>query len=228
MQLSIIYAADSFMTISVYLYINLIAIIIWIIVNKRLGKHLNLLGIYLLVMFCTEMAAWVYSKTLHESNHWMYNILTNFEILYLCFVYNKIMVERKLFSYQGIWLISFVCFSLANIIFIQGFWKFNTYTYMFGCAIIFFYFIQYLMGLLNSHEIIPLYKIPFFWITLGNILFFSGSFFYMGAINYILEKRIDKSATMLSTLVYSFAAIQYCLFITGFICNLKPKQKYLD
>jgi len=215
------------MTISLYLYINFAAIIIWAIVRARANRDFDLVGVYLIVMFSTEVAAWIYSKELHKSNHWIYNLLTIFEIICLSLIYNKAIIQKKILSHQNKLLVLFSCFSLINIFLIQGFWKFNTYTYMIGCAIVIFYFVQYLRGLLDTSEIIPLHKIPFFWITLGNMLFFSGSFFYMGAINYILETRIDKSAYMISTLVYSFAAIQYFLFIIGFICNLKPNQKYL-
>lgn len=215
------------MTIPIYFYINLIALLLWFVLRKRfIDSNLKKVGLYLLVMFLAEVGAWVYSKLLHTGNHWIYNLIIPFQVMYLVYIYHSIVSLPAYRRMLKAGTVLFLMVYILNILFIQGMMKFNTYSYIWGCLLVIYCCVGYFKHLLDKKEISPLHRIPFFWISVGNIVFFSGSLFYMGSINYILEKKIDRAGELISFLVYSFTAIQYFLFCIAFLCNLKPSRKY--
>jgi uncharacterized membrane protein YhaH (DUF805 family) len=63
---------------------------------------------------------------------------------------------------------------------------------------------------------------PYFWFNLGNMIYFIGSIFYMGSINFILESGHDFYGELINIFVYSFTSIQYFCFIIALLCRLRP------
>ncbi|HEY0676705.1 MAG TPA: hypothetical protein VGD17_00410 [Chitinophagaceae bacterium] len=82
--------------------------------------------------------------------------------------------------------------------------------------------IFYLFEIANTDEEFDIKKNPMFWISLGNLLFFSGSFFSYGFGGYLAEKGNDDLADTILWIARSLNILLYILYITGFLC-LKRK-----
>jgi hypothetical protein len=84
----------------------------------------------------------------------------------------------------------------------------------------------YLFEAAKNDEEVNITKNPMFWISLGNLLFYSGSFFSYGFGSYLLSKGSTQSeaifwiARILNILLYIF-------YFIGFLC-LQTKRLYLS
>jgi len=210
----------------IYFYFNLVAIIVWLWVRLRFKEPLlDQIGILISAGFIIETLALVYSYRFKTSNHWIYNMYTAGQIVFIAVIYSKLISNQKISRQIRIFSLIFVILFVLNILFLQSFFKFHTFSYILGCFLIFYISIQYLKQLLNEKNWQPLNKLPFFWITIGNIVFYICSMFYMGSINYINDKNFDEYGSLISIFVYLFTSVQSILYTIAFICNLNPKKR---
>lgn len=214
------------MIIPLYFYFNLIAILVFLWVRTRFKDPLlDQLGILITAGFIIETLALGYSYGFKTSNHWIYNIYTAGQIVIIAFIYSKLISSQKISRQIRLLTFIFVILVILNFLFLQSFFKFHTFSYILGCFLIFFISIQYLKQLLNEKNWQPLKKLPFFWITTGNIIFYICSMFYMGSINYINDKNYDEFGSLISIFVYLFTSVLFILYTIAFLCNLNPKEK---
>ena len=214
------------MIIPVYFYFNLIAIICWLLVRSRFKEPiLDQVGILISAGLIIESLALVYSYSFKTSNHWIYNMYTAGQIVYIAFIYSKLIPNQKISKQIRLLSFIFVILVVLNVLFLQSFFKFHTFSYIVGCFLIFYISILYLKQLLNEKNWQPLKKLPFFWITIGNIIFYICSMFYMGSINYINDKNFDEYGSLINIFVYLFTSLQFILYTIAFLCNLNPKKR---
>ena len=214
------------MIIPLYFYFNLIAILVYLWARTRFKDPLlDQVGILIIAGFIIETLALGYAYGFKTSNHWIYNIFTAGQIVYISYIYSKLITSQKISRLISLLAYIFVILVVLNFLFLQSFFKFHTFSYILGCLLIFFISIQYLKQLLNVKTWQPLKKLPFFWITTGNIIFYICSMFYMGSINYINDKNFDEFGSLISIFVYLFTSVQFILYTIAFLCNLNPKKK---
>ena len=214
------------MIIPVYFYFNLIGILVWLWVRSRFKDPLlDQVGILISAGFIIESLALAYSYSFKTSNHWIYNIYTAGQIIYIAIIYSKLIPSQKISNQIRFLTLTFVILFVLNVLFLQSFFKFHTFSYIVGCFLIFYISIQYLKQLLNEKNWQPLKKLPFFWITIGNIIFYICSMFYMGSINYINDKNYDEYGSLINIFVYLFTSLQFILYTIAFLCNLNPKKR---
>lgn len=209
------------MEIPAYFYLNILAIALWLALRKRFRENIDIIGYYMMFCFISESAAWLYSFYSGKSNHWCYNIFTTFQILYLSYIYNQIISRVKQKNVIRYFAIVYPMVVIFNILLIQSFNKFHTYTYILGGVFVVLMIIWYFNRILESDEDIGLRRNPFFWFNVGNMIYFIGSMFYMGSINYILAGGHDFYGELIVIFVYSFTSIQYCCYIIASLCNLR-------
>lgn len=183
------------------------------------------LGYYVLVNFLVELFALFYAYQWKTSNHWIYNILTTCQISWIALHYARHIADRKASGSIRILNLVFLTVVATNLLFVQGVKNFHTYAYIIGCIFIFYISFLYLRGLLQDMEMPPLKSVPFFWVTIGNIIYFICSMFYLGSINYILDSHFDEYGTLINLFVYLFTALQFVFFSIAFMCNQVPKVK---
>ena len=214
------------MIIPFYFYFNLIAIFVWLLVRSRFKEPLlDKIGILICINLLIESLALLYSYTLETSNHWMYNIFTTGQIIFISLIYTKLITDKRIARLIKIFTFGFLILVILNLTLLQSFFKFHTYSYIAGCFLIFYISIRYFKQLLNEKNWQPLKKLPFFWITIGNIVFYICSMFYMGSINYINEKNFDEYGSLIGIFVYSFTSAQSILYTIAFLCSLNPKER---
>lgn len=214
------------MIIPVYFYFNLIAVIVWLWVRSRFKDPLlDQVGILISAGFIIEVLALAYAYGFETSNHWIYNIYTAGQIVYIAIIYSKLISNSKNSRQIKALTLTFVILFVLNVLFLQSFFKFHTFSYILGCFLVFYISILYLKQLLNEKNWQPLKKLPFFWITIGNIIFYICSMFYMGSINYINDKNFDEYGSLINIFVYLFTSVQFIFYTIAFLCNLNPKKR---
>jgi hypothetical protein len=81
------------------------------------------------------------------------------------------------------------------------------------------YVILYLLELYRKDDFVTLNETPNFWISVGNLIFFSGCIFVMGFSSYII-----KNYSKLFYVNYFLNLLLYSLYIKAFLCNLKTRK----
>lgn len=83
------------MIIPLYLYINLLFILLWLIFKPKLRQYplLIWMGYLMLFNFCIEFAAIIYAHYTN-SNHWIYNIYTTLQIVIIGLIYKKEIYQK--------------------------------------------------------------------------------------------------------------------------------------
>jgi len=82
--------------------------------------------------------------------------------------------------------------------------------------------ILYLFETTQQDEEILITKNPMLWISLGNLLFFSGSFFSYGFGSYLEAAQKTEAADAIYNIARVLNILFYILYFTGFLC-LKKK-----
>jgi hypothetical protein len=158
----------------------------------------------------------------YRSNHWIYNLYTTGQIIFLSLIYSQSLVSGISKKAISVFSLLYPILVLLNVVLYQSFFKFHTLTYTLGCLFIIALIFAYFNQLLHSEEISSLRKNPFFWFNIGNAIYLIGSIFYLGSVNFILETRQDNYGELINIFVYSFTSVQYIFFIIAIACNLRP------
>ncbi|MGZ5246088.1 MAG: hypothetical protein ACXWV5_03355 [Flavitalea sp.] len=208
------------MNLPLYYYSEALAVVFWLIFRKRFNNpYGKMVFVLLLVCFTIDVSAYLYSYLLQTSNHWIYNIYYPL----LC------ILSSWLFYYKGensklliTVLIVFSLFALINNI-IYPTDKLITINYLVGSLMVVIFSIRYLLRLLKIEPPVSLATIMHFWIVMANLLYFSSSSLYMGAINYLLTS--DADGTYIKWLVYFPFAIFFILYSIAILCHRIPRSK---
>jgi hypothetical protein len=88
-----------------------------------------------------------------------------------------------------------------------------------------FFSIRYLLRLLKIEPPVSLATIMHFWIVMANLLYFTSSSLYLGAINYLLIADIDPEGIYIQWLVYLPFAIFFILYSIAIVCHRIPRSK---
>jgi hypothetical protein len=83
--------------------------------------------------------------------------------------------------------------------------------------------ILYLYESAMREEEVEVSRDPMFWISLGNLLFFSGSFFSYGFGNYMVQKGELELSEIIFWIARILNILLYIMYIIGFLC-LPPKK----
>ena len=78
--------------------------------------------------------------------------------------------------------------------------------------------ILYLFETVKQEEEFEVTKNPMFWISLGNLLFFSGSFFSYGFGSYLEYKGNNHLADIIFWIARILNLLLYILYFIGFLC----------
>ena len=82
----------------------------------------------------------------------------------------------------------------------------------------------YVMLNLDIHRYDAIYKNPDFWICLGVIVFFGGTFFTNGLYTYLYNIDPVQAKKLFNIVNSPLNLIQYCCYIIGFLCALPRRS----
>ncbi len=157
----------------------LVPTLISLIKYKSLNNSLRLLFVYL-VITCFKEAACIYLALKLENNIHIYNALSIVEFFIIPYIYYKEFTSIKFKNITKYAIIITSIVYLTNVLFIQGLFKFNTYTIIAGRLSLITITLLYFFELLQKVETTSLYKEPMLWVTTGVLFYSVGSFLVHG------------------------------------------------
>ena len=178
----------------------------------------------------TEFSGWYISANRIESllffdqngtlyNLWMYNLLRIFTFSTIFYIYMKSINTKKYKQLIKIFLITYLILVVINWSFIQSFvFEMSEIPKVIGSLFVTITVIFYFIELLKSEKIITFHRELLFWISVGILLYHSGTIpFTLKWNGYMLIPGIHK-LFLINTIL---ALTMYLTFTFGFIWSKK-------
>lgn len=210
----------------VFHYFEWAALFCGVLVYAKI-KHtpMRWLVFFLCYMVLTETLGRYIKTVLKESNTWLYHIYLPAEALIYGFLFYKY-AEKKWFKQSCkffIYIIPIV--SVLNMLFIQGFNSFNTYTNsIFSIGLLTLSIMYFIDTFLSEKLIIP-WREPFFWIATGLFFYVLVSMGYTFAFDYILNNKLDINARLYTLINRYLICTLYLMISIGLLLTLKYEQR---
>ena len=152
-------------------------------------------------------------------NLWLYNTLEFITFNTLFFIYSKYLESINYKKWVRYFAYVFSIVFTINWIFIQNYFKEGAeIPVILGSIFLILSILFYLIELLRSEIIIVFHRLLLFWISVGLLLFYTGTIPFTLKVNeYMLFPGIHK----LFLIVYILAIIMYLTFSFGFIWSKK-------
>lgn len=155
------------------------------------------------------------------SNLFIWHIYTPIEFYFYCFIFSKQIVPPLSKSFFRSVLYAFGAVALLNMLFVQGFAQFNSYTRVLEGLIFISFSVVLLFQLFRQEESVPFQNKPMFWFASAVLLYFSGNLFVFIFSNFILQYFIN-----LNKIVWtSNALLNYITYILFAVALWKDSRK---
>jgi len=155
-------------------------------------------------------------------NKWLYNILGFITFNTMYFIYFKNLETKVFRKWVKMFLILFSTAYFLNWVFVQNFIKESAeLPRVIGSIFLIISIIFYFIELLRSEKILIFHKTLLFWVSVGMLLFYSGTIPFMLKRNgFMLIPGIHKLYLIMYVLFYTM----YSTFIFGFIWSKKESH----
>lgn len=152
-------------------------------------------------------------------NLWMYNLLEIITFMTFFYMYFKSIKNSNYRLWVKIFIISYIVISVFNWVFIQKFaLEWSELPYIVGSLFLIITILFYFIELLKSEKVLLFHRILLFWISVGLLLFYTGTIPFTIEMNgYALIPGIHK----LFLIMYILAIVMYLIFTFGFIWSKK-------
>jgi len=152
-------------------------------------------------------------------NLWMYNLLEIITFMTFFYMYFKSIKNSSYRLWIKIFIISYVVISVFNWAFIQSFiLEWSELPYIVGSLFLIITILFYFIELLKSEKILLFHRTLLFWISVGLLLFYTGTIPFTIEMNgYALIPGTHK----LFLIMYILAIVMYLIFTFGFIWSKK-------
>lgn len=140
-----------------------------------------------------------------------------FTVLYTAYFYRTLSAPRS----RKLVLFFFTLFLLIfiiNLLFIQPYYTFNSYSYAFGALLIVVYSLIGLRQLLNSSLNYDILRLKNFWFAAGILVYFGSSFFIFISYNYLTVVSV-KDVGVLWKIHNVFLAAGCVIFLKAITCK---------
>lgn len=174
---------------------------------------------YLLIITCCEFAGWYMNKNGIKGASVMYNyFVVPLEFLFMYWLYYRNLSNRWHKTVFSAGIMYLACWAY-EIFFVQNTkWIWLSLSYTVGNVLMLILGIIYFLQLLKSDKLLKYKKQLFYWVNLGLLLFYVGTFPFYGTSNILYSQ----SPTLYAVLYWMMVILNYLmygLFITGFICS---------
>lgn len=198
-----------------------IFIISAIIIKRPQPKWLRLFFILLIFIFIIDMGASIYSWYFKKSNHFIINL--SLPVIFSSYF----LLFYKTFETKGlkkIVLASFIIYSLfflPDIIFINGLFFFNIYSYCIASILIVLCCLIYFVWLFTAEDLLNYFRMPMFWIATGLLFFYAGNLVQYSLMWYIIENKLGDLYNIINTILNT---ILFGAFSISFLCKYSWKK----
>ena len=212
--------------LSIQIYFEIAALITSIVFWYKLRyTKLSWLLLFLIFIVAIELTGRYLRTELRQPNAWLYNISVPVEFLFYGFIFYLHYNRNSFIQLAKFFLILFAVFALCNILFIQGFQKFNTNILKVGSFSMIILACLYFTELLSRNERINLLREPMFWLTTGVFLFNTGEFLYSLFSDYLIKNHLDKTRKIFSSINNKLIWVLYTCIVISIICTRPRKHQ---
>ena len=155
-------------------------------------------------------------------NLWLFNLLYFILFVVIFMIYLKIINNSKQKKIIKVFILSYILISIINWTFIQSFaFEMSELPYVAGSIFLIITIMFYFTQLLKSDRIIIFHKTLLFWISVGLLLFHTGTIpFSLKYNDYTVFPGIHK----LYLIIYILAITMYLMFTFGFIWSKRVEK----
>ena len=191
-----------------------------ILCMKGLRRFLPLCIVLTVQMAMELTVAWLYAEG--SEFVWIYHVYAIFDYT-LFSIYFMQLVSLK---YKRWIMISILLFALASASISYWYYHFKTFP---GAninteGVLICIICIYVLLNLDIHLFDAIYKHPDFWISLGLLISFGGTFFSNGLYTYLYEMDPVQAKKLFNIINSPLNLIQYTCFIIGFVCAVPQKS----
>lgn len=201
-------------------YIEIIVLSFGILYYQRMKKSpFKLLVWLLLIVVIAESIGGYQRRILHIRNVEVYNISTCIEFITYGYLFWTSFSNKKLKLITKYFIIIYPIIWLINILFIQGFHVFHTYTMTIGSIYMILFSCLIFYEIFISNKKINLFKSPIFWLSTGLLFFYAGDLINGWFVKFTHKIKFNiLDFTLFKLINNSLIFILYFTFIKIFQC----------
>lgn len=203
-----------------YFFFEALALLVAILLCFRSAyKPLQAFIPFLLVIVLFEWGTLQGWFTINKSNLWSVNIITLIEFVFFAFFLHSIL-SRLSNKKKIVWIMGLILIlSVVNIVFVQGLWRFHSYTYLLGAITIITFCCIYFSELMDQDlGAVSIALYPFFWICTGLLFFYLGQFLFFAFFEYMAYKKDYSYYSLFKVISNVSNVILYSCLSIGFLC----------
>jgi hypothetical protein len=196
-------------------------------------KHLRTFSIYLIVTFTFEMIGnfWKWGAfrwfDATDENIWILNIGMIAGRAILCYYFIQLLSAARLKTAITTFLLFYMVFGVINYLMIEKPAPLNTYSIASGNVAVIFFCMLYFREILNANDLVPLYKLPEFWIAIGTLIYFLFSLPLITGFEFIArDKATEEFTNRYWQFNDAFLIFTYTLYLIAYLCRPHPKSQY--
>lgn len=187
-------------------------------------KELNILFLYVIASCVLEVFGNIWAHVLHKPNHFMINTFAVVEYALISLMYREAFVGAKLKKLSLIVTLLFIVFAVTTFTNILGYVRFNSMVNTASCFIIIIWVFVYFYQLLQTLQIRSLSRSSLFWISVGILLYFSGTLFLFLYAEILFFETTPELSKQL-WIIYFFLLLLFRIFLTiGLWFSKTPQQ----
>jgi hypothetical protein len=207
------------MKLPAFFWFEISSFIISIVAIKRIkGTSFVYFIPFLFITSLTEILGIYFKFVLHRNNALIYNLYLFVEISFFLFLFRKNSESSKLRNFAKWSIVIFSPFYIINLLFFQKLNLYNSYSAILGAFLIiiaacaFFY---YCIQDINETNIASPFVNPMFWIAVGCLFYYAGTFFYFALYENLLVLKSDANDFLFSTINLNLIIVLNLCLIYG-------------
>lgn len=202
----------------------LFPLILSFIRKQYLDKALKILLYYLFASLAIEVFATFWAFVLHKPNHFMLNTFVVVECVIISLMFSEVFVSVLLKKISLATTATFTIFSIVLLSYSESFFVFNSTISTIACLLITTWVFVYFYQILQNLQEKTLSTLPMFWISVGCLLYFSGTLFVFLYGEIILNERSRTLYQNLWIIYYILLFIFRTLLAIGIWFSKTPLQ----
>jgi hypothetical protein len=220
-----------FFRLYLHLFLEIASLLTGLICLKYLKNHKGF--IYFIPFLLTTVVVECIAKYLLTSpnidrsvRYMLFNIFTTCEFVFYSLIFLIYLKNKTLRRIITMVIPIYITLVILNISFIQGTQKFHSYTFLLGSFFMVVYSCFFLYESILPDSInIKLSQHPFFWVTIGLLIFYLGSVIINALFEYLTSAALGKQGTAIYSFINnSLNVVLYGSFIIAFILCRKNKK----
>jgi len=212
-----------------HLYLEIICLLTALLNYRHLKKSNGFIYFipFLFITVVVELSAKFLLTAENENNggidrsvrYMMFNIFTTFEFIFYSWIFLFQISSNSLKKIISVSIPVYAILVIVNIFFVQGIYKFHTYTYLLGSFLMVVYSCFFFYeSILPDYIKTKLSMQPFFWICIGLLIFYLGSVIINALFEYLTSAALKKQGTRIYSFINSsLNVVLYGAFSIGFV-----------